>query len=292
MKITWATDLHLDKLANLPGNPAKALGEYLRKDHPESEALLVTGDISIARSLRQHLAYLQEGFGAPVYYVLGNHDYYGKSWEQVAKSLRNWDQPNQVFLDQASPLLLTEDIWLVGRSGWFDARLCRSVEMAVGETRCIMDAKFDPSTLVLEKMRHYADRQADHARRDLKEAYQKGARKVLFLTHYPPYQEATWHEGKQSEGAWLGIMTSITMGLTLDRFKAEAPDCQITVLCGHTHSPGECHRSNGIRVLTGKSVYNYPDAVPGFGCHDPQEFFREGRLAPDSWPLSTSEATC
>jgi hypothetical protein len=66
----------------------------------------------------------------------------------------------------------------------------------------------------------------------------------------------------------------------------------VTVLCGHTHSPGECHRSNGIRVLTGSAVYNYPAAVPGFEQFDPQDLFKEGRLAPESWPMATSEATC
>ena len=50
---------------------------------------------------------------------------------------------------------------------------------------------------------------------------------------------------------------------------AEHADNQLTILCGHTHSPGECHPAPNVTILTGKAEYGHPgvqrvfDLAPG-----------------------------
>ena len=39
----------------------------------------------------------------------------------------------------------------------------------------------------------------------------------------------------------------------------EYPEKHMTVLCGHTHSPGQAQILNNLEVLTGKSSYGEPE---------------------------------
>ena len=39
---------------------------------------------------------------------------------------------------------------------------------------------------------------------------------------------------------------------------AAHPECEMTVLCGHTHSPGEAQILPNLRVLTGGAEYGRP----------------------------------
>lgn len=91
---------------------------------------------------------------------------------------------------------------------------------------------------------------------------------VIFVTHVPPFPEATWHEGQQSNNDWLPIMCNVTMGDMLLAMAHEFPDVQILVLCGHTHSQGTYKAASNLIVLTGQSDYRYPQIsreleVPG-----------------------------
>ena len=72
-RIAWLTDLHLDFI-----EPATAIADSCRSvaDCP-SDVVLVGGDISTAASLEAHLRQLEAAVQRPIYFVLGNHDFYG-----------------------------------------------------------------------------------------------------------------------------------------------------------------------------------------------------------------------
>jgi hypothetical protein len=48
------------------------------------------------------------------------------------------------------------------------------------------------------------------------------------------------------------------MGQALLEIMGEHPDRQLTVFCGHTHSPGECRPLSNLRILTGAAEYGHP----------------------------------
>jgi hypothetical protein len=83
-------------------------------------------------------------------------------------------------------------------------------------------------------------------------------REVLVLTHVPPFREACWHEGRISDDAWLPHFACQAAGEVLAGALAARPDCRMTVLCGHTHSPGEAQVLPNLRVLTGGARYGEP----------------------------------
>ena len=72
-RIAWLTDLHLDFI-----EPDTAIADFCRSvaDCP-SDVVLVGGDISTAASLEAHLRQLEAAVQRPIYFVLGNHDFYG-----------------------------------------------------------------------------------------------------------------------------------------------------------------------------------------------------------------------
>lgn len=74
----------------------------------------------MAPSLVHHLQDLTEGFAKPIYFVLGNHDYYRGSFHQMDEELCALEHPQLIWLRQAADL---EAEWaLVGNGGWYDGR--------------------------------------------------------------------------------------------------------------------------------------------------------------------------
>ena len=72
MRATWLTDIHLNFLRPLA---LKAFYDQVAAEEPQ--VLLVTGDIGESDSVVRFVSEL--GRLAPIYFVLGNHDYYRSS---------------------------------------------------------------------------------------------------------------------------------------------------------------------------------------------------------------------
>ena len=81
---------------------------------------------------------------------------------------------------------------------------------------------------------------------------------VLVLTHVPPFREACWHEGQISNDAFLPYFACRATGEAILDAASARPDRQVTVLCGHTHSGGECQPLPNLRVVTGAAEYTKP----------------------------------
>ena len=75
---------------------------------------LVTGDIGESDSVGRFVDEL--GRIAPIYYVLGNHDYYRSSIDEVRATLPGG------WLPGLAPVQLTDRTVLLGIDGWGDAR--------------------------------------------------------------------------------------------------------------------------------------------------------------------------
>jgi Icc-related predicted phosphoesterase len=84
-------------------------------------------------------------------------------------------------------------------------------------------------------------------------------RNVLVLTHVPPFREACWHEGRISNDEYLPHFACRAVGERLSAVMGEHPDRTMTVLCGHTHSPGVAHTGENLTVLTGGAEYGAPE---------------------------------
>lgn len=212
---------------------------------------------------------VEQAFGVPVYFVLGNHDFYGLSGLDAAVEWRKVNQPSQpgvVWLRDAPPVELCPGVVLTGHEGWYDARcgdpmgtdvMLRDF-FEIGDFRSFMGlrpTRFVDRVGLVEACRAVADRWAEEARGKLAAALAQSPTRVLFATHVPPFARACWHKGAVSDVNWLPWFTNVALGAVLADVATANPKVRFDVYCGHTHSPGIYTHLPNLVVYTGRSEY-------------------------------------
>ena len=271
MRVAWATDIHLDFLAD---EQVRAFAATLAQERPE--AVVLSGDLSHAELLEHHLRLLLGVLGCPIYFVLGNHDYYGSSIVDVRHAVTELcaRRSRLRWLPACGVVSLSEQTALIGCDGWADARLGDPA----GTTVVLNDffhiaelaATLDPHVRAAPALLRASDRGPLH--RALHELGDVEAARCdplltaalathphgLVVTHVPPFAAACWHEGHLSDDNWLPYFTCAALGEVLRAQALAHPERTLTVLCGHTHGAGEAQIEPNLRVLTGGAVYRRP----------------------------------
>jgi 3',5'-cyclic-AMP phosphodiesterase len=257
-RLAWLTDIHLNFLRP----PAlEAFIESLAR--AGADAFLIGGDIGEAPDVALHLNALDHRLQRPIYFVLGNHDFYRSSIAGVRSTIRHLCSavPGLHWLADAGVVPLTRETCLVGHDGWGDGRLgnYRASDVMLNDWGLIEEfgGFFESVDQRLLKLHALGDEAAAHFRTVVPEALRR-FRHVVVLTHVPPFREACWHEGRNSNDNWLPHFTCKAVGDVLLDAMIAAPDRQMTVLCGHTHSAGEALVLPNLRVLTGGATYGNP----------------------------------
>ncbi|MFT5679964.1 MAG: putative MPP superfamily phosphohydrolase [Myxococcota bacterium] len=262
MKLAWITDPHLNFVS---AADADRLCESVIDSG--ASALLVSGDIAEAHDVSSWLVYLSVAVSMPVYAVLGNHDYYGGSIQQVRAdvSATSAEDPGLTWLSESSAVWLTPTTALIGHGGWGDARLGEwlSSPVRLNDHRLIAELSGLPRTLLRQRLQALGDEAAAHLHRQLSQV--TDAQQVIVLTHVPPFSGACWHEGATSGPDWLGDFTCQATGAVLARFALAHPNIQVRVFCGHSHSGGVYRRAENLTVTTGAAEYGAPVLQPLIG---------------------------
>ena len=111
--LAWLTDLHLNFC---PGRVQELLD---RVDATEPDVVLIGGDIGEAPDV---IGYFEQfaTLDRPVYFVLGNHDFYRGSIRQVRAAAEGLCRrvENLNYLPSAGVVELTSGAALVGHDGW------------------------------------------------------------------------------------------------------------------------------------------------------------------------------
>lgn len=269
MRLAWATDIHLDFL---PDEGVRAFaGELARTG---ADALALSGDLSHAELLEHHLRLLSQGFPGPIWFVLGNHDYYGSSIAAVRAAVAELGarRPRLRWLPAAGVVELSERTAMIGVDGWGDARRGAPdrTTVTLNDFFHIEDlaAEIPPAARAVPSLLVGGDRRALHRKLHALGAAEAAALRpllaaathehVLVVTHVPPFPEACWYEGRVSDDDWLPYFCCAAVGEVLRERALAAPDRRFTVLCGHTHGDGEAQLLPNLRVLTGAAVYRRP----------------------------------
>jgi predicted phosphohydrolase len=255
-KLAWLTDIHLNFLKGAPR------AEFFRTvAQTNADAVLISGDIGEAWDFPRHLRDLARTTCKPVYFVLGNHDFYRSSIAAVRTKAADLVKEGSgvCWLSQAGAVELTPTTALIGHEGWADGRYGdydKSLIM-LNDFELIDDLTLLPKDARRKVLERMGDQAARHIYRALSDALQK-YRRVILLTHVPPFREACWHEGAISSDNWLPHMSCKAVGDVILECMAAHPRSRIMVLCGHTHGSGECRPQKNIRVLTGAARYGAP----------------------------------
>ena len=120
MRAAWLTDIHLNFLED--PEIARFLDSVLQED---PDAVLLGGDFGEADCLQPLLERMERYLQRPIYFVLGNHDYYGGSISSVRSAVRSLTDRSQhlVYLSAESFVSVTPKTALVGHDSWPDGRL-------------------------------------------------------------------------------------------------------------------------------------------------------------------------
>ena len=263
MRLAWATDVHLDFLS-----PAQidAFADRIAALGPH--AVLLSGDISTAPRLEGDLERLAGLIERPIYFVLGNHDFYGGSVEGVRSVARRLTEssPRLRWLPAAGVVPLTPRCALVGQDGWGDGRAGN-----FGRSRILLNdwhaiaelaeigAMFDVRARI-DRVRALGDASARALEADLPGAL-AAYEEVIVVTHVPPFEGACWHEGAVSSPDWLPWFTCRAVGDVLLAQARLHPERRLRVYCGHTHSAGRYLAAPNLEVLTGAADYGAPEVT-------------------------------
>lgn len=226
------------------------------------DAVLVGGDIGEAPNVAAYLQTLAERLARPIYFVLGNHDFYHGSIVQVRQAMAALTRQSEWlrYLPECGVVELTEYTGLIGHDAWGDGRIgdYASSRVRLNDYRLIKGLTgFDKATL-LHQLHALGDEAAEYLRGVLPLALAQFQR-VLVLLHVPPFREACWHRGHISDEDWLPHFTCKAVGDVLYRAMSARPDRQMTVLCGHTHGAGTAQILPNLEVKTGGAEYGRPN---------------------------------
>ena len=270
MKFLWATDLHLDQdRSGFLEEPS--VGEEIRQkrlpgfvvatQNSKCDGWLITGDIAERDGLIDGLMRMDSLIDQPIYFVLGNHDFYGDTIANTrARVIAKVREANSlVYLTDCGPVQLDDRAFLVGEDGWGDAsegnfegsyvnlRDFAEIEDFVRIPKD--DWKERLQTLGWESARRLSEKLA---------RIPVDATRLIVLTHVPPFCEACWYEGMTTDENWSPFFVCGQVGATLRSFAENNPSMKITVLCGHTHHNGFVQVIENLDVYTGAAAYGYP----------------------------------
>jgi Icc protein len=255
-RIAWLTDIHLNFVK--PEMMAE-LFHHLRESSPE--VVLIGGDIAEATDVAYYLAMIDNELRRPVYFVLGNHDFYFGAIQEVRDEVEALcaKRSNLIYLTTAGVQCLTEEVGLIGHDSWADARIGdyeRSMVM-MNDYKLIRELAGVNKEDRWPLLKSLGDEAAAYMRDALSDALERFDM-VYVLTHVPPMREACWYDGRISDDEWAPHFTCRAVGDVLLEVVRDHPTRQVTVLCGHTHGSGECWPLKNLRILTGGAEYGFP----------------------------------
>jgi len=254
--IAWSTDLHLD---HVELQTTHAFFHELVRLNPD--ALLLGGDIAVAETVEAHLRQLDTMVPFPVYFVLGNHDYYYGSIQDVRLRMRSLSRVSRHmrWLPEIGVVPLTQRTGLIGCDGWGDGRLgdFENSDVRLNDYVYINDlAALDRASL-FNAIRQLGQDSANLLRRVLPEALRLFEH-IFILMHVPPFAEACWHQGRRGDAKWLPHYTCGAVGEVIMAAARDNMYHHFTVLCGHTHGYADVHLLPNLQIKTGGAEYGQP----------------------------------
>ncbi len=267
-ELCWATDIHLDHAEM--HDPKRVLYFVERVFERPTNVVLLGGDIANGTNIVRHLRFLSESWqDKQIYFVLGNHDYYGSSIDEVWCQVSNLlpDCSNLHWLDRSGVIKLSDKTALVGSGLWCDWEAGNKKKSSVwlNDYRLIEELIFDGAPYNMQamvylekKIKFYAKYHTKQLIRDFQDAIKQGFKNVIVLTHVPPFHEASYYNGRIQDDEWAVHFVCRMAGEQLKSEAEKHPDIKVTVLCGHTHGYGEADILPNLHVVNGAARYKYP----------------------------------
>lgn len=255
MKLIWVSDIHLNFLQK---EQEARDAFYLSLKEADGEAILVTGDIAESQNVVFFITEMEKQTGKPVYFVLGNHDFYGSSVLTVKQSVKHLG-----YLPKNMGVPLSDTTVLIGVDGWGDtrngdydnSRLTMSDWLYIDDLRKEYGKGMAKLKVQLMKL---ADSDARKLERRVNTSIKKGYKRIIIATHVPPFEEVCLNAGKKSTSSGLPFFSSKCLGETVLPIAKRNKAIDFLWLSGHTHSRARHKPCNNLTSKVAKAEYYYP----------------------------------
>jgi Icc protein len=254
--LIWGTDLHFDHATE---NAVDYFFNQVREANVPQ--LLIAGDIASSATLKNYLDKLDNELNMPIYFVLGNHDFYGGSLKGVREFMRSYASAhtNLHYLTDDGSVKLYPETYLIGDDGWADgqagdygrSKIMLNDYLFIEELK---DLSHEERGQLLQKLGLEA---TERVRAKLLAALEKGSH-VILLTHVPPFPEGALYRNRPSDSDWTPHFVCHQMGQMLLKVMGDHLEKRLTILSGHSHHPAHYRPYENITCYTAHADYGHP----------------------------------
>lgn len=264
MKVAWTSDTHLD-LVRSKKEEKDTFFNALRTH----DAVIISGDI--AENTSSYLLELYRSIQKPIYFVLGNHDYYRSSFSATVASMSSL--PSDVHYLPFGIVYLNNSTAVIGVDGWYDLKngSFKDTVAILADFVYIKELKpclsctsryfydLDKSKLkkaIAEKVKQDKESLKSHLDVVLKN---RNITNIIVVLHVPPFEQSAKYKGEPTSSDMLPYFSSKTYGRMLLSAAKRRPKVNFTVLCGHTHDTAYYSPIDNIQVYTAAAEYGHPE---------------------------------
>jgi Icc protein len=264
MKIAWVTDPHFNFVNE------KEIHQFVESINTiNPDCVVITGDITDARLLNGTLELIRNTLDIPVYFNLGNHDFYHGSFEDIRKmvskkckdsKILNYFGTSGIIQIDEKTCMFGEDCIGDGKNGDFQHSL--KSEVFLNDYRYINELAgytFAADWIGLEKeLNRRGEESAKMVQWYLDEAIRKGFTDLYMFTHVPVFPSVCRHQKSQSDERWTPHYSCKSVGDVVEKFMKEHPECHIQIFSGHTHTSAIKQMTENICCTVGGAEYSDP----------------------------------
>jgi len=256
-QLLWLTDLHLDR-----ARPESKAALYEENRRTVADTLLITGDISTAKQLPLHLREIAAASESKqVFFVLGNHDFYGSSFAKVDSCVAGVcrSHSNLRHLGQGEIIRLDEETALVGHRGWADGKTGWGVRSFARnpDFGAIDDFRGLDRKAAFKLLGRLGSASAVYFRSVMPYAL-TCYKHVIVATHVPPMTSAALYDGKPCDWLRQPFYCNIANGAFFHAISNIFSRNLITILCGHTHSAACVNTTPNLQIRVGGVKPGHP----------------------------------
>ncbi len=272
MKLAIATDIHLNFVYEA------GTSEFIRRVNLSGcDAILLTGDIAEGNNLEKYFQIFVRECNLPVYFVLGNHDYWGTSVSGIRDDMNKFCAENKGFtyLRSSDPVILTPGTSLIGIDGWYDAgygdpkksTLIMNDWFKISDFSDYVVPNFANSYYgyentinkagIVSYCKKLAILDAELLSRKIDEAA-KVSNTILIASHFPGWLDVSKYRGKPTDKNSQPYYISKILGDTINEAAGKHPDKEFKVFSGHTHAAATTRLAPNLEATVGHSDYGNP----------------------------------
>ena len=267
MRLAWFTDVHFETLEY------ETAAAYLEATGKlPFDAALLGGDIGKGPSTFKYLELATRIWKRPIYFVLGNHDFYVSSLKATHEKMSAWSNAHAStkYLPVLEPKELGPGCVLIGQNGWGDARIGSPETSKARMNDWVYIEEFAGlgSKARIEFLRQQGDQAAAALEAQLLKVIDKYS-KILLLTHVPPFE--VQGAGKEDESPFY---CCVAMGEVIRKIMSAHPEKRMLLLSGHVHFSSAQQVLPNVLQVTAHAKYSGPCQPRVFEVTD--EIFEKG----------------